>query len=174
MGFSRNAIFMYEIRINDKVFTIEPGKDNTGKVNDLPFSLDIIRLDDRNLHIIREHKSYNVEIITFDRDSNTIVLRINGRKYQLVVKDRFDLLLEQLGFSRTSGRAMGDLKAPMPGLVLRIEVEPGQEVAKGDPLIVLEAMKMENVIKAAAEGVVKSIETEPGQAVEKNEILIKF
>jgi biotin carboxyl carrier protein len=62
----------------------------------------------------------------------------------------------------------------MPGLVLKIMVEPGQEVSKGDGLLILEAMKMENIIKAPTDGVVKSIEVEQSNAVEKNQVLIKF
>ena len=67
-----------------------------------------------------------------------------------------------------------DIKAPMPGLILDIMVEVGQEVKKGDALMILEAMKMENVLKSTGEGTITSIEVEKGQSVEKNNILIKF
>jgi biotin carboxyl carrier protein len=62
----------------------------------------------------------------------------------------------------------------MPGLVISILVEEGQEVQKGDSLLILEAMKMENVIKAAGKGVVKSIKVQQKNAVEKNQILIEM
>ncbi|MCL4155747.1 UNVERIFIED_CONTAM: hypothetical protein GTU68_052685 [Idotea baltica] len=62
----------------------------------------------------------------------------------------------------------------MPGLVLNIRVSPGDEVAEGDTLLVLEAMKMENVIKAVGNGTVKEIKVGHGDKVDKGQILIQF
>jgi biotin carboxyl carrier protein len=69
---------------------------------------------------------------------------------------------------------MNELKAPMPGLVVDFLVEIGQEVQTGDKLMILEAMKMENVIKASGQGIVKKLNVIKGQSVEKNQILIEF
>jgi biotin carboxyl carrier protein len=90
------------------------------------------------------------------------------------LKDKADLLLKQLGLSNLAANSKKDIKAPMPGLILNIMVEEGKEVKKGDPLLILEAMKMENVIKSPSDGVVKSIKTQKGKSVEKNQILIEF
>jgi len=79
-----------------------------------------------------------------------------------------------MGLSVVASQKLSSVKAPMPGLVLDIMVEPGQEVAEGDSLLILEAMKMENVLKATGEGVVKSIEITKGAAVEKGQILIEM
>jgi biotin carboxyl carrier protein len=73
-----------------------------------------------------------------------------------------------------NNQKVNEVKAPMPGLVLNILVEPGQEISKGDGLFVLEAMKMENIIKSPTDAIVKSIEVEKGIAVEKNQVLVKF
>ena len=67
-----------------------------------------------------------------------------------------------------------ELKSPMPGLVIKIDIKPGDSVAKGDPLMILEAMKMENQIKSKGDGVIAEILVNEGQAVEKNELLIRF
>jgi biotin carboxyl carrier protein len=88
--------------------------------------------------------------------------------------DRFDLLLKKLGLEDLAQAGASDLKAPMPGLVLETKVAPGTEVTAGQALVVLEAMKMENVLKAEADGVVKSVPIEKGQAVDKNQVLIEF
>ncbi|MNR65826.1 2-oxoglutarate carboxylase large subunit [compost metagenome] len=69
---------------------------------------------------------------------------------------------------------MKEIKAPMPGLVLNVMVQEGQEVGKGDNLLVLEAMKMENIIKSPDSGIVKKILITKGDKVEKNEVLIQF
>jgi pyruvate carboxylase subunit B len=66
------------------------------------------------------------------------------------------------------------LKAPMPGLVLRVQVAPGQAVATGAGLVVLEAMKMENELKAPAPAVVRAVRVQPGEVVEKGQVLIEF
>ena len=63
------------------------------------------------------------------------------------MKEPVDLLLEQLGMQQSRVRKVNQLKAPMPGLVVRILVEEGQTIKAGEPLLVLEAMKMENVFK---------------------------
>ena len=69
---------------------------------------------------------------------------------------------------------IAEVKAPMPGLILDVLAKPGQEVKKGDQLMILEAMKMENVLKAQGEGVISGIEVAKGDSVEKNQVLIKF
>lgn len=66
------------------------------------------------------------------------------------------------------------LRAPMPGLVVRVLAQPGQEVGAGQGLVVLEAMKMENELKAAAAGTVDRVHVTPGQAVEKGAVLVSF
>ena len=71
-------------------------------------------------------------------------------------------------------RGAGALRAPMPGLVVRILVEPGQAVARGGGLVVLEAMKMENELKAAADGTVKTVRVGTGEPVEKGQVLVEF
>jgi biotin carboxyl carrier protein len=62
----------------------------------------------------------------------------------------------------------------MPGLVLDVRVKEGDEVKKGDPLLVLEAMKMENILKSPAHAKIKKINVNKGQAVEKNQVLVSF
>lgn len=66
------------------------------------------------------------------------------------------------------------LKAPMPGLVLRVQVVPGQRVPAGAGLVVLEAMKMENELKSRTDAVIKAIRVQPGEAVEKGQVLLEF
>jgi len=71
-------------------------------------------------------------------------------------------------------RRMTSLKAPMPGLITRILVQPGVEVAPGTPLLVMEAMKMENELRAAGKGTVREIKVATKQPVEQGELLITF
>ena len=79
-----------------------------------------------------------------------------------------------MGFEVGATKKVNDIKAPMPGLILDINVKVGQEVKENDALLILEAMKMENVLTSPRDGVIKSISVNKGNAVEKNQLLIVF
>jgi biotin carboxyl carrier protein len=76
--------------------------------------------------------------------------------------------------SNATAAKVSDIKAPMPGLIVAIKVEEGQTVAKGDPIMILEAMKMENILKSPGDGVVKAIKVKLRDNVEKGQVLIQF
>jgi biotin carboxyl carrier protein len=115
-----------------------------------------------------------VHVLEFNPAEKTIVLLINGNRYKVSLEDQYDVLLKSMGMGSNSSKKLKHLKAPMPGLVLDVLINAGDEVKKDAPLIVLEAMKMENVIKSPGEAKVSSVEVSKGAAVEKNEVLIHF
>ncbi|MBL7752872.1 MAG: biotin/lipoyl-binding protein [Chitinophagaceae bacterium] len=114
------------------------------------------------------------DLVKIDEENKSVTLRILGKKIQVQIQEPVDLLLESLGMKMTSSKKVNQLKAPMPGLVLKILVTPGQQVKAGEPLMVLEAMKMENVFKAPADLSIRSIPVEEKQAVEKGQELMVF
>lgn len=166
---------MYNITIGEAEYQLEPASADSlrGKINGKDYRLDMVGKADA-FHIIHNNRSYQVDIVKADFEGKSFVLMVNNNLYELNARDRFDLLLEELGMEDLAAGAVNDLKAPMPGLVLSVEVEEGQQVAKGDALLVLEAMKMENVLKAEQDAIVKGIGAQVGQAVEKNQVLIEF
>jgi biotin carboxyl carrier protein len=99
---------------------------------------------------------------------------VNGRRYPVVLSDKYDQLLQSLGMDRNAGAKVSKLKAPMPGKVISVAVKAGTQVEIGDPILVLEAMKMENVIKSPTSGAVSSVNVKTGGTVEKNEVMITF
>jgi len=109
-----------------------------------------------------------------DFNKKTLTLSINGNKYDLKIEDDYDLLVKKMGLSTGGKQKMKNVKAPMPGLILDILIEPGQSISKGDQLLILEAMKMENVLKAEGDGIIKSVEAIKGAAVDKGQILIEM
>ncbi|MFT7589325.1 MAG: biotin carboxyl carrier protein, partial [Limisphaerales bacterium] len=119
-----------------------------GKIDGIEGNIDLKVVGKNSYHIIRNGKSYYAELVAIDESAKQMVLRVNGHKHEIIIKDRFDALLEQLGMEDLAGSRVEDLKAPMPGLVLDIMIEAGQSISKGDPVLILEAMKMENVLKA--------------------------
>lgn len=98
-------------------------------------------------------------------------LAIRGRRLAAaVVDERTRAIREMTGTAEESVQMT--VAAPMPGLVVRVEVEVGQAVTAGQGLVIVEAMKMENELKAPANGVIASIAVEAGQTVEKGAILL--
>ncbi len=138
-------------------------------------SLDIVADNDgRTFHIIRDGKSFKGELLQHNPQDKSFVISINGKEHEVTLEDSYDLLIKKMGLNAAAGNKMNEVKAPMPGLVLDILVEEGQTIQKGDPLIVLEAMKMENVLKASGEGTIEQIKSTKGEAVNKGDILIQL
>lgn len=99
-------------------------------------------------------------------------IRLDGASDRWVVHGLREQLMERMGLEEAGTAGSKELRAPMPGKVLEVLVEPGQPVVEGDPMLVLEAMKMENVLRAGGEGSIGSILVAPGEAVEKDAVLI--
>ena len=137
-------------------------------------NLDVLSEKDDVFHVLYEGRSRHALLQHADYKTKTFTFRIEGNVYTVKVEDAFDRLVQHLGLSKGSTKQMNQLKAPMPGLVVQVLAQPGMSVQKGDPLIILEAMKMENVIKAAGEGKVKAVNVAKGAAVEKGYLLIEF
>ena len=161
---------MIKATINGKKeFTVE-GTNLNGTAVDW----DLIEVRENTFHIVKDNKSYNATLISFNAEEKTMVLNINGNDYEISIKDKNDLLLQQLGISAKTSSAVQFVKAPMPGLIINVSVNVGDEVKKGDTLLILEAMKMENVIKSPRDGKVKKISVELRKAVEKNQVMLEF
>jgi biotin carboxyl carrier protein len=165
---------MFRASVNDQPpFEI----DFTGDLpvlNGQPLTWDLAPLNDRMFHILYQNRSYTAEVLDLNPTEKTATIKINQAIHQIALKDRFDLLLEQMGMSTASLTKINDIKAPMPGLILSLSVQPGDTVQKGDTVLILEAMKMENVIKSPADGTIKTVRISRGQTVDKNQVLIDF
>ncbi|EIM78611.1 biotin/lipoyl attachment domain-containing protein [Nitritalea halalkaliphila LW7] len=135
---------------------------------------DITKSGEHHYHVLWNGKSFNFELLNLDMEAKTLRLKLNGEVAEVSVKDKFDLLLEKLGMGAGADAQMKEIKAPMPGLIFDIKVQVGDEVQKGDPVLILEAMKMENVLKSPGAGKVKAILIKKGQSVEKNQVLLQF
>jgi len=139
---------------------------------------DISNLDVVNhqsgFHVLENNKSFQVEKVSTAKNPKNISVVINGSTYEFDLKDSHDLLVDRMGLANVGEKKITDIKSPMPGLILEIAVKEGDAFAAGDTLLILEAMKMENVIKAEADGVVKAILKKKSDAVEKGEIIIEL
>lgn len=164
---------MLTITLNQQEFIFDK-KAETVLLNGKPVNADVVKLDKKKYHVIINNHSYTIELLNKDENAKNQIILVNGQKQTIEIKDKYDELLKQLGMDKLMGNKVNLLKAPMPGLVLKVLVTEGQAVKKGDGLLVLEAMKMENIIKASADGMVKKIHIEEKNVVDKNQKMIEF
>ena len=138
------------------------------------FDWNCVEVRDGQFHILFKGRSLVADVVEINTNEKNFVIRINNNNYSVRLKDQYDELLQSLGMDGLNNQKESEIKAPMPGRVLDIMLKVGSSVVKGDGVLVLEAMKMENVIKSPTDGVIKKITVVKGQAVEKNEVLLEF
>ena len=114
------------------------------------------------------------EVWILERKKDTYIIGVDGKEVEVSVTDPFGELRTKMGFHELEEAQENDVKAPMPGKLIEILVKEGDEIEEGNPLFILEAMKMENIVKSPTSGVVSSIESQAGETVQKNDVIIKF
>lgn len=117
-------------------------------------------------------KLYRIDNVAYE--GSAIEFTMNGIRHSVDVKDEQELLLDRLGFKTGAAAGEGIINAPMPGKILDILVSEGDEVEKGQPLVILEAMKMENELKAPVSGTIISVSAETGKSLEKNSPILEI
>lgn len=167
---------MYKAKVNDREYNIkfENSDANIGTISDNKFELDIVKKNNTSYSIIKNNRSFNINILSISNTEKKVKLKVNNNIYEVELTDEIDELLNKMGIKNQKPQKNKDLKSPMPGLVTNILVNIGDEIKKGDNLIVLEAMKMENNLKAEQDATVKDIVVEKASSVEKNQLLIIF
>ncbi len=168
---------MHKIYLNGDVFEVNFDSSdsvNKGVINGIDFELDIAQRNDSQYHIIKDDKSYCIDVLHIDYETKEVRLKINGQIYEGKAENDLDILLKKMGIETKSKSVTNELRAPMPGMVLSVNIEKGKKITRGDTLIVLEAMKMENNLKAESDSIVKDVYCSKGDTVDKNQLLISF
>lgn len=147
-------------------------QDGVWMIGDKAATIDISEANGGVLSILYNGKSYEAVVENVDRKAKELKVSINGQRYTINIQEPIDTLLHELGLDMSAQKKLEPIKAPMPGMVLKVLVAPGQRIEKGDGLLILEAMKMENVLKAPAGATIKSIRIAERTAVGKGDVLI--
>lgn len=134
--------------------------------------LDVLKESDSTFHLLHKQKSYFANLISSDFNNKTYSIRINSNIYQVKIKTPLDDLINNIGYTNGSAKINNTIIAPMPGIIIGLNVEKDQEVKKGDTLLILEAMKMENAIMCPKDAKIKDISIAVGDTVDKNKLLI--
>lgn len=159
---------MYKVSVQGKTFDIDEKEIFSNS------SLNISEISNDFYQVAAHGKNYTLIIDKIDKQQKEITLKINGEKKVLQIEEPIDLLLKNMGLDLKAMQKVESIKAPMPGMVLKILVEPGQQIEKGQGVLILEAMKMENVLKSSAAATVKAIKVTEKSAVEKGAILVEL
>jgi len=155
----------YYINVNDQPpIELQPDED----------AQPLAKLSPTEYHLLSGEKSYHSVIEQIDLATKTVQLMLNGKTYICRIQNSLDQLLDTMDLKSKEQLKSKDLVSTMPGLVLSIQVTEGQSITKGEPLMILEAMKMENVLKAGADGIIKKIACQVGEAVDKGQLLIEI
>lgn len=134
--------------------------------------LDLLKRSALEFHVIEKNKSFDIKLEKSDFDNREYVISVNANNYTVKIDTEIDQLIKEMGFTIGTSIKANSIKAPMPGIILSVNVEENQEVKEGETLLILEAMKMENAISAPKTGFIKSIYAKSGETVEKGELLI--
>lgn len=157
---------MYKIKVNDS-HSFDISKDDLDK-------LDMVETSSGQFHILQNNSSIKASILNSNFSKKNYSVKVNSNTYDVVINDSLDQQIISLGFEVGASKQVNSIKAPMPGLILEINIKEGQEVKENDTLLILEAMKMENVITSPRDGFIKSVKVNTGETVDKNSLLIEF
>tara|TARA_R110000868_G_scaffold378658_3_gene644163 strand:+ start:14445 stop:14951 length:507 start_codon:yes stop_codon:yes gene_type:complete len=162
----------FEANIHDQSIEVEIDKDSsTFNSGDTTGSFSFTSQNGRYFLRVGT-KVYKIDNVSYE--GSDITFSIDGSWHTVSVKDEQELLLDRLGFKTGADIAEGSLKAPMPGKILDILIKVGDSVTKGQPVVILEAMKMENELKSPIDGNIACINVETGQSLEKNTPILEI
>ena len=167
---------MVNSKVNSNTYKVDHDAHNKlkGTVNAEEFEFMIKSEEDKNYCIIKDDVEYDVDVISTDLNKKSVKIIVNGMTFDINIEDEFDALVKRLGFRNKVNNSEKLVKALMPGLIIGVHVVEGEIVSKGQKLLTLEAMKMENVIKASDDLKIKKTNFKKGDTVEKNDILFEL
>ena len=160
----------YITTIGEKQFLVEIIDDRHVSVDGKVYEVDFESVSGQPVYSLivdgKSHESY----VAPGEDNWQVLLR--GRLYPVSVEDERERRLRAAAGSGVAETGEFLLKAPMPGLVVTINVEEGQEIQKGQVLLILESMKMQNELKSPRDGIVHRIKVKTGETVEQRQTLL--
>jgi biotin carboxyl carrier protein len=163
---------IYYVKLKDSEKRVEIRKDGTvysGSIDGKPFTADARLIDGPTaMSLIVDRKCYEAVITASGRG---MIVSAGGDEFEIEISD--ELEHRSIGIAAAVPESgLEEVKSPMPGVVVALEVEPDERVAPGSPVVIVEAMKMQNEIATLAGGVVKRILVKPGDVVESQQTLV--
>ncbi len=166
----------YLVTVDDKEYNITiDTRSGSYRINcnDQEISADATFLGESRSLLIVDGHSYEVDVRGNGYDSSQVVL-LRGMEIPVQIEDYNLAQLRKTAGMGSAAKIQKDVRAAMPGLILEVKVKPGEHVVAGQPLLVVEAMKMENIIKAVGDGVIKSVAVTKGDSIDKGDKMLEF
>ncbi|MBL8055749.1 MAG: biotin/lipoyl-binding protein [Anaerolineales bacterium] len=163
----------YLTTIAGQTFTIEINDDRRVLVDGVEYEVDLARVGDQPVYTLLINGQSHEAFVYAGEEADVWQVLLRGALYSALVEDEREKRLRAAsgaGTSAVSGEF--NLKAPMPGLIVAVPVVEGQAVEKGDNLIILESMKMQNELKAPRAGTVTRVKVKAGDSVEHHQVLV--
>ena len=159
----------YVTTIGERQYTIEINRDDQITIDGVAQPIDLRVIDEATFSLLIDNASHEALVET---NNGEILVLLRGRLYTARVEDERASRLRQSGGGMHAGAGEVTIKSPMPGLIVAVAVAEGQAVVKGQTIVVLESMKMENELKAPRDGTITSIKISPRQSVEQHQPLV--
>jgi len=161
----------YHTTVNEMEYEVELLEDGRVRVNDRIYQVDFSDIDGgQAFSLLVDGRSFEA-FLTWDEEVGLQVV-IHGIRYSAEVIDEHEKLLRQVSGDAGAATGVYELSAPMPGLVVKVPITVGDQVAKGDVLLILESMKMQNELKSPQAGVVTVVNVSDGDNVEKRDVMV--
>lgn len=160
----------YIATIGNQTYLIEINDDHTITVDGQAYPVDFLHINREVCTLLIGGHSYEAYLQPGDGKQWQVLLR--GMLYDVTVEDEREKRLRAAAGSGMIHSGEFSLKAPMPGLVVEVPVTEGQVVKKGDNLVILESMKMQNELKSPRAGTVTRVNVRAGQSVEQNQVMV--
>ena len=163
----------YTALLNNHTYDIDV-EETDGKLcvqlNGRPMNVDFVKLSEGiDYSLLLNNTSYQLVI---EQNGSLFQVYLKGSIYPVSVRSEREKKVGTIAADRAARAGLEEIKAPMPGLVVEIEVKKGNAVTKGSGLVIVEAMKMENELKSPLDGIVKEVRVKKGDTVEKEQVLI--
>ncbi|MEN8375459.1 MAG: biotin/lipoyl-containing protein [Gemmatimonadota bacterium] len=164
----------YHVAVGERTYEVEVDGDSV-RLDGREVEVDLASAIDSPVgHLMLDGRSWTVVAEPGETAGSWLVALAGSAPAEVEVVDDRTLAIRALTQTGAGTRGPEPLKAPMPGLIVRVEVGEGESVSAGQAVIVMEAMKMQNELRAAAAGVVRRVAVEPGAAVERGATLVEF
>ena len=166
----------YRTRVGDSVYRVKLLDGDRVEVDGKSYSCSFVRTPEGSYSLLLNNSIFEIIVLESAQngDDKSLQLKVGGSLLKVTIEDHRSLVRKSLLSAHPQLSTVQEIKAPMPGKVVRVEVKLGETVIAGSGLLVLEAMKMENEIKSITGGIVEKVFVEPGRAVEKGEILLSI
>ena len=160
------------VRDNGKRYKLYIPKESKPVINSQEMDIDFVEQEDLHYTFDFKGKRFHCELVS--RDQNKAVIKVNGVEYKYSIESIFSYIRRGMINSDANKIDENNIVAPMPGKIVELFLSEGDLVNKGEPILTLEAMKMQNEITANCNGVIRKIKVQPGQSVMKDELLVEI